>query len=215
MSIKNIGTHELEFFMICVHKLKHPYRIIIQIMLEAGLRLEETHSLAWCDLLYNGEPKTAIEITAKMAKGERARTIPISKSLSVAIVKEWENAEKNHGMGSGHYVAAKKGDRNPVSTRSIQRQVEKVGMQSLKRRITPHMLRHTFATRLLAVSNLEVVRQALGHKHIGTTQIYVHPTQDDLRQAMDRVPLNGAAQIMLEVKDQPQIPLPHNYQIQA
>jgi len=207
MSIKNIGTNELEFFMICVHKLRHPYRIIIQIMLEAGLRLEESHSLAWCDLLYNGEPKTAIEITAAMAKGDRARTVPISKSLRVAIYEEWRNAEMNHDMGSGHYIAAKKGNKPPVSTRSIQRQVEKVGMQACHRRITPHMLRHTFATRLLAVSNLEVVRQALGHKSIGTTQIYVHPTQDDLRQAMEKIPVNGASQIILDSKDQHQKPL--------
>ncbi len=207
MTIKNIGSDELDSFMVEVIKLRHPYRILIHVMLEAGLRLEETHSLAWCDLVYNGEPKTAIEITSSMAKGGRPRTIPVSKSLKLAIGQEWLSAKLNHEMQTSHFIAAKKGNRDPVSTRSIQRQVEKAGWRSLHRRITPHMLRHTFATRLLMVSNLEVVRQALGHKNLSTTQIYVHPTQDDLRIALDRIPVNGAAAMARESTNQPQTPL--------
>jgi site-specific recombinase XerD len=50
--------------------------------------------------------------------------------------------------------------------------------------LTPHTLRHTFATRLLRVSTTRLVQLALGHKSITTTELYTHPTCEDIELAM-------------------------------
>jgi integrase len=50
--------------------------------------------------------------------------------------------------------------------------------------VTPHSLRHTFATRLLKVSSTRLVQLALGHKSITTTELYTHPTVDEIELAM-------------------------------
>ena len=66
----------------------------------------------------------------------------------------------------------------------------------LDRKITPHMLRHAWATNLAAVADLAVVKDLLGHRYLATTARYVHPEWDKMRDAIDRayvetVALNG------------------------
>lgn len=210
--IMTIAADEIDHFLFHVEKMKFPYRMLVWIMLDAGLRLEETRSLAWCDLVYLDEPKSAIELTGSMAKGNRPRTVPVSKFLSKMIKTEWYNAKHHHTMGTSHYIACKKGNSEPVTARSIQRQVEALGKRSLFRKLTPHMLRHTFATRLLKVSNLEVVRAALGHRHLSTTQIYVHPASDDLHDAINKVDTGATYKTDPRVTESPQTPSPRTDQ---
>jgi integrase/recombinase XerD len=56
----------------------------------------------------------------------------------------------------------------------------------LDRKITPHMLRHAWATNLAGVADLAVVKDLLGHRHLATTARYVHPDWDKMRDAIDR-----------------------------
>jgi integrase/recombinase XerD len=56
----------------------------------------------------------------------------------------------------------------------------------LARQITPHMLRHAWATRLAGVADLAVVKDLIGHRHLATTAHYVHPEWERMRQAIDR-----------------------------
>jgi hypothetical protein len=63
----------------------------------------------------------------------------------------------------------------------------------LERPVTPHMLRHAWATGLAGVADLAVVKDLLGHRHLATTARYVHPEWEQLRAAVDRAYLESAA----------------------
>lgn len=75
-----------------------------------------------------------------------------------------------------------------LSTRSVQRLVEKYRkLARLPVPITPHGLRHTFATDLLSHgAGLREVQEMLGHKNVSTTQIYTHVTNPQLKAVHDK-----------------------------
>lgn len=163
---------------------RHPYPLCFELMLEAGLRVGEVVKLAWCDLIWDHKAKEAIELDQHATKFNRRRSIPTSQRLANTIIQTWRTVKLCPGFAPCHYVAAFQPDTDPLTSRSIQRTIQRVGKADAGLSITPHMLRHTFATRLLRVTNLRVVQEALGHARIATTQIYTHPTQEDLKQAI-------------------------------
>jgi len=163
----------------------HPYRIAYALMLYAGLRVGETRTLAWCDLLHDGEPKTCLVLDAQITKTSRTRTLPINTRLAAHIVAVWQSLGRGRNWNLLHYVMAPRPNARPITTRSIQRHIGALSYRLIGRSITPHVLRHTFATRLLAVTNLRAVQEALGHKSITSTQVYTHPSLDQLAVAME------------------------------
>lgn len=170
-----------------IDKLEHPYRIAFDLMLEAGLRVSETTKLNWGDLVHLGCVKAALEVAASAAKSHRARTIPINARLHQCIRHVWRRNMPDSFPAAADYVTATTNFGKAISARSLERNLRTVGRATLGIDINPHMLRHTFASRLLRVSNLEVVRCALGHARVSTTQIYAHTSIDDLTQAINKV----------------------------
>jgi len=65
--------------------------------------------------------------------------------------------------------------------------VARVSLDVIKRRIHPHVLRHTFATQLAKVTNIRVVQELLGHSSLESTQIYTHPDMNEAREAVNRL----------------------------
>ena len=156
-------------------------------MLEAGLRLQETRELFWGTLLHFDEPKTQLELTADMTKGNKARTVPISAMLDASIRKALNDRPHDDRWGPSHYALAPKCYRDALCPRSIQRAVKRIGQHVASLNITPHTLRHTFATRLLQVSDMRTVQVALGHSRITTTEVYTHVNGDQLSEAVHRL----------------------------
>jgi integrase len=167
--------------------LPHPYPLAFYLMLHTGIRVGETVKLAWCDLIYGVNPKTALELTASMTKRHRARVIPINRELAERIDAIWHGVALNRNFALANYAIASWPNHPAVTTRSIERNFQSAGRRAGDVRFTPHILRHTFATRLLRVSNLAVVQQALGHQRISTTAIYTHPSQNDMKEAIDKM----------------------------
>lgn len=165
-------------------------RLLVLVMADAGLRLSETLGLKWSDLWMAGEPVNAIVVRAEIAKNKNPRTIPITIRLHDAIAKEVSHYATPESLNLNYFVFADYGSHVRYPPRKIQRLVISLGQTFLRRRLTPHMLRHTFATRLMRKCSIRVVQQLLGHSSLQSTQIYTHPNNVDLQTAIDALNKN-------------------------
>lgn len=162
-------------------------RAIALLMLEAGLRIGEVVNLRVSDLVYNSQPVTSIIISAEISKNDRERQIPVSVRLSEAIsecVRYLWTDFLIPDVCSAFFMSEPS---KPLSARQIERFILANALKSIHRRIHPHVLRHTFASRLMRKTNSRVVQELLGHKNITSTQIYCHPNNEDLTTAINSV----------------------------
>ncbi|MFA0407726.1 tyrosine recombinase XerC [Vibrio splendidus] len=154
-------------------------RAMMEVMYGAGLRLAELVGINLKDVLgRQGEIRV-------IGKGDKERKAPFS-----GLAKEWvDKWLKVRGdlvsPGEKALFVSKLGTR--ISHRSVQKRMEEWGKkQSVASHISPHKLRHSFATHVLESSqNLRAVQELLGHENISTTQIYTHLDFQHLAQAYD------------------------------
>ena len=157
---------------------------IALLMLDAGLRVGEVVHLNIEDLYFRNEPRYQLRVTESIAKNKTERIIPLSNNIRDAIeamqTDVWSNQPP---FVPAFFHEYKKGFRI-LTTRQVERFIRKASMKSIGRPVHPHVLRHTFASRLMRTTNARVVQELLGHKHLSTTQIYTHPNQDDMKNAI-------------------------------
>jgi len=157
---------------------------MVLLMLDAGLRVGELNKLNIIDLWQFDQPVDALFVRAEISKSKRDRTIPLSarvlKSIENLHDKIWRHVEMTVATPAFWYGL----QMARLSIRQTQRIVNDIGTLAIKRRLTPHMLRHTFATRLMRTTNVRVVQSLLGHTSLSSTQIYTHPDSDDLKKAI-------------------------------
>ena len=159
----------------------HRNKAIIEVMYGCGLRVSEVISLNISDIYMKDE---FIRI---IGKGSKERLVPIGKKTLNELML-YIKGERLH-----QEIQAKYSDKVFISARgtSLTRQsvfllvkslAEKAG---IKKTISPHTLRHSFATHLLeGGADLRAVQQMLGHSSISTTEIYTHVSDDYLRQVI-------------------------------
>lgn len=158
---------------------------IALLMLEAGLRVGEVVELKLSDLYFNSEPVKSIFVSAEVAKNNKERRIPVSTRLYNAL-KEYRLRLTPLQLQFVPALAfCRPNSLNSISTRQVERFISGAARKSLGRPIHPHMLRHTFATKLMRLTNIRVVQELLGHKRLTSTQVYTHPNQEDLKSAID------------------------------
>ncbi len=155
------------------------------LMLDAGCRVGELVQLEQDQLYYLDAPVSALTIRSNQAKNKHERTIPISDRLNVSIdemYRQWWSKDAALGARAAFYANH---CQYPLSVRQVQYIITAAGEISLHRDIHPHLLRHTFATRLMRNAPLPVVQELLGHKNLSSTQIYTHPNDEDRKKAID------------------------------
>ncbi len=160
------------------------------LMLDAGCRVGELVQLEQSQLWFAHCAVGALTIEKNQAKNKHERTIPISERLSDAIKQMhewWWNNDHEHGTCYAFYATW---CIRPLTVRQVQRIITAAGKLSIGRDIHPHLLRHTFGTRLMNKTSMRTVQELLGHKRISSTQIYTHPSGEDKRKAIDA--LNSA-----------------------
>lgn len=148
---------------------------ILELFYSAGLRLSELAGLNVADL----DPYS--ESVRVLGKGRKERLCPVGLPALNAIARYRQEAQV---LGGPLFISKL---RKRLSTRNIAVMLEKyVLLAGLPRGITPHKLRHSFATHLLDNgADLRSVQSLLGHASLSTTQIYTHVSVDRMKKVYD------------------------------
>lgn len=160
-------------------------RLLILLMLDAGLRVGELVQLRKSDLWSADSPAHTLYVRPEIAKGGRSRFLPLSERIPKAIQGRNIKGFFSHPPFSNGFVFPGIKNGQHMTSRQVERIIKRAGIRSIGRPVNPHMLRHTFASRLMRIANARVVQELLGHKKLTSTQIYTHPNSDDLTTAID------------------------------
>ncbi len=173
-------------------------RAILETLYSTGLRVSELVALNMDDVDFLGE------VMHVRGKGKKERLAPVGSSALRAIQHylEYRNrrALNNSNFDTKVLFANKHGKR--LSSRSVRRKMDKyLTMSGLDPSISPHTLRHSFATHLLNNgADLRSVQELLGHQSLSTTQVYTHLTTNKLKEVYDNAhPREQMAEVESEV----------------
>jgi integrase/recombinase XerC len=149
-------------------------RIILELLYGAGLRVSELTALKWVDVLWEQQ------VLKVLGKGRKERLAPPG-SVALEALKAYRADLGNPPDES--YIFAHGGSH--LTPREVQAQLKLyLKIAGLPADLTPHKLRHTFATHLISNgANLRAIQAMLGHKSLSTTQIYTHLSLDKMREA--------------------------------
>jgi len=157
---------------------------IIQLFVQCGLRLKELSEIQLVDIKIT---ERAGILRIPRGKGGKPREIPLNKTAREAIIEYL--AARPRIAGVRHLFFSQK--RKPLAPRSIQDLVKKYLKKAGVGDFSCHSLRHLFATNLYNKhKDIVLLKEALGHKRLGTTLRYSHKTQKEIQQAMEESPLN-------------------------
>lgn len=157
------------------------------LMLDAGLRVGECVKLDISDLIINKQMVSSLLVRKAISKSKRDRLLPLSNRIRESIVQvdqKWWTDFGAQRKGFAFYAMC---SLHHLSTRQVERIVSRHAINSIGRDISPHVLRHTFGTRLMRQVNARIAQELLGHKNIQTTMIYQHPNHDDLTAAIEKI----------------------------
>lgn len=158
-------------------------RAILETLYSTGIRVSELVALNMDDIDFLGE------VVHVRGKGKKERIAPIGSSALQVIqhYMEYRNkrAQSNDNFDAKVLFVNKHGRR--LSTRSVRRKMDKyLKISGLDPEISPHTLRHSFATHMLNNgADLRSVQELLGHQSLSTTQIYTHLTTTRLKEVYD------------------------------
>ena len=156
----------------------HRNRAIIEVFFSCGLRVSELTNLKLSDLFLT---QGFIRVNGK---GGKQRLVPISER-AIHELELWfdDRRQMNIKPGEDDYVFLNRRGHHLTRTMiliMVKRQAEAAG---IKKTISPHTLRHSFATALLkGGADLRIIQELLGHADLGTTEIYTHMDDESLRQ---------------------------------
>lgn len=153
--------------------------VVIELLFATGARVSEIANLKMSNInLRSGN------ITIK-GKGNKERVIQICNSETLSIVNEYCSLFESDILASGGWFLVNRLNKK-LSDQSIRCIVKNICIRAgLKRRITPHMFRHTFGTLLLEKNvDIRYIQSMLGHSSITTTQIYTHVNARRQRQIL-------------------------------
>lgn len=159
-------------------------RAILETLYSTGIRVSELVALNMDDIDFLGE------VVHVRGKGKKERIAPIGSSALQVIqhYMEYRNkrAQSNGNFDSRVLFVNKHGRR--LSTRSVRRKMDKyLKMAGLDPAISPHTLRHSFATHMLNNgADLRSVQELLGHQSLSTTQVYTHLSTTRLKEVYDK-----------------------------
>ena len=165
-----LSREEVARLLKAMANLKH--RTVAMTLYGTGLRLSEALALEIADI-----DSERMVITVRHGKGDQDRQVVLSAVLLEALRAYWR------AYRPWRYLFPGQDARHPLVGRTVQRAVkEAAGRAGITKPVTPHVLRHTFATHLLeSGTDLRMIQTLLGHRSIRTTAIYTHVATERLR----------------------------------
>ena len=156
--------------------------LICQLLIEAGLRADEVCSLRIKDLpVCHGKDSIWIQ----NGKGSVSRAVEIPQKLTRAIKRFCRACRKEVDLEDPLFVSSKG---KPICYMTLYQKIRRIGERSGVGKLHPHMLRHTYATRLYAVEkDLLFVSDQLGHSNVSTTHIYAKTDSESRRNQVERI----------------------------
>jgi len=150
---------------------------VLNLLLYTGLRVSEAAALHVADVVLN---ERSGKVIVRSGKGRKYREVPLHKEVRNVLMAYLEVRPQERGE------SLFLGQRGPLGPRGIQMRLTALG-EAAGVEVTPHTLRHTFATRLLreAGADLVTVAALMGHSSVATTAIYTQPNEADLVEAVE------------------------------
>lgn len=158
-------------------------RAIFEVMYATGLRVSELVNLSMDDLHLD------LGLIKTLGKGDKERLLPIGDTAIKWLNKYFDETRKQlvekYGAKKEVFLNFRG---NKLTRQSIWRMIKKyIQKVGIKKDVTPHTLRHSFATNLLENgADLRVVQELLGHSDISTTQIYTHINKTQMKQVYNK-----------------------------
>ncbi len=181
-----LGDDEVRRFLACLGNRKH--RLVLTTCYAAGLRLSEATNLKAANI---DSQRMQLHITH--GKGGKQRMVPLSPRLLTELREYWRVARPSNYLFCGRTPDV------PLSGTTIQKACKRAAADAnLHKAITPHTMRHSFATALLEAGvDLLTIGRLLGHKSFTTTMIYLHVRRPHLGRSpspLDWLPIRQCPQ---------------------
>jgi integrase/recombinase XerD len=191
-----LGKNEALAFLDHIDSIRD--RAIIYVMLFMGLRISEVVRLNKDDIEASTQGITFV------GKGAKERYVPVHDAVKQAVLLYKKERVKTEPDSYGKPLfVSKRGKRIDVST--VRKFIKKYAAMSgeldsrKRRRLSPHKLRHTFATLLLQGGvDIRHIQELLGHENLSTTEIYTSVVQSDLDKAINKHPLTDLENVSVE-----------------
>jgi integrase/recombinase XerD len=175
-----LSQEEIQRLLDATRSLKH--RALLMTLYGAGLRVSEACRLALGDIDSN-----RMVIHVHQAKGNKDRDVMLSPVLLETLRQYWKGSRPKRWLFPGY------GPDKPMTTKSVFLMVRSAAARAkITKTVSPHTLRHSFATHLLeSGTDLRTIQLLLGHADVRTTIIYLQVSQQHIRKIvspLDRLP---------------------------
>lgn len=176
-----LSISEIRKILNCILNLKH--RMIIALMYSSGLRVSEVVSLKVQDI----DLERSV-LTVRQGKGKKDRLTLLPEMLK----KDMESFIQDKKNDEFLFISNQGKGKDPIHTRTVQKVLKSaIAKSGIRKNITPHDLRHSFATQLLENGiDVRYIQTLLGHKNISTTMIYTkvaNPILKKIRSPLDDI----------------------------
>lgn len=201
--VKYLTVREVSALIDCLYRHNRIKDItLILLMLDAGLRSVEVRNLRWGCIDFQ---EKVINFPSAKKDHISYRHIPLTPRLFDSLI-QWRRLEPPKNRN--YYLFTSKGvngEIKPLSSSTLSKIVHQYRIRLNLNKLTPHSLRHTFATFLLSSgSDIGTVKETLGHSSIQTTTIYAKTTPSELRKRFDRaaeIQAKGLKRVILKAKN--------------
>jgi len=177
-----LSRQEVQRLFEVLSNLKH--RTILMTLYATGLRVSEALALQIADI-----DRQRMLLRVRQGKGRKDRYVPLSQTLLDQLCRYWRCYRPTCWL----FPSTDPG--RALTAGTVQKVCNKAARKAgLSKRVTPHTLRHSFATHHLeAGTNLKTIQVLMGHRHLNTTSLYLHVAVQALGQRRDALDLLAPA----------------------